>query len=60
MITLPSQARYKHRESREKPGVCLQLGIGWAGGIVNGVMIAVFNQVYGRIAEGLTEWENHK
>jgi hypothetical protein len=38
----------------------LQLGIGWAGGIVNGVMIAVFNQVYGRIAEGLTEWENHK
>ena len=38
----------------------MQLGIGWAGGIVNGVMIAVFNQVYGRIAEGLTEWENHK
>ena len=37
-----------------------QLGIGWAGGIVNGVMIQVFNQLYGRLAAGLTEWENHK
>eukprot|EP01043_Picozoa_sp_COSAG02_P095077 COSAG02_NODE_31469_length_533_cov_0.764977_1_plen_141_part_10 len=37
-----------------------QLGIGWAGGIVNGVMIQIFNQIYGRIAAGLTGWENHK
>lgn len=37
-----------------------QLGIGWAGGIINGLMIQIFNQLYGRIAVWLTEWENHK
>ena len=35
-------------------------GVGWLAGVVNGVVINVFNALYGWLAKALTEWENHR
>eukprot|EP00736_Rhodelphis_marinus_P013030 Rmarinus@m.25944 len=35
-------------------------GLGWAAGIMNGVIITVFNMLFMGVAETLNDWENHR
>ena len=35
-------------------------GVGWLAGVVNGVVINVFNALYGWLAKALNDWENHR
>ena len=34
--------------------------MGWLAGVVNGVVINVFNALYGWLAKALNDWENHR
>ena len=36
------------------------LGMGWVAGVANGVLIYVLNNIFGKVAVLLTDWENHR